>query len=222
MLILVPTAIEQAVFADELGAAVLQSHRLELVGFGPVAAAARTAALLAAEQPTAVLLLGIAGSFDERTEVGEAVEFASVACYGVGVGTGEAFLPAGKLGWPQWPGDAAAGTPVVGDELVLDRPAVAGSHNKTGGAGLLLSACAASASAADAATRLAAFPNAVAEDMEGFAVALACRLASVRCRIIRGISNRAGDRDKANWQIEPALRAAADLAKAVLREEDVH
>lgn len=221
MLILVPTANEQAILTDELGAAVLRANQIELIGFGPVAAAARTAALLAEERPTAVLLVGIAGSLGEQIEVGEALEFASVACYGVGVGTGDAFLPAGKLGWPQWPGDAAAGTPEVGDELVLDRPSVAGSHNNIGGSSLLLSACAASASATDAAMRLAEFPNAAAEDMEGFAVALACRLARVPCRIIRGISNRAGDRDKANWQIEPALRTAAERAMAVLCEEDV-
>ncbi|NBP89418.1 MAG: futalosine hydrolase, partial [Planctomycetia bacterium] len=59
-----------------------------------------------------------------------------------------------------------------------------------------------------------------AEDMEGFAVALACRLAGVPCQIIRGISNRAGDRDKAHWQIEPALRAVAKQAKAVLENVD--
>ncbi|NDH95322.1 MAG: futalosine hydrolase, partial [Planctomycetia bacterium] len=80
--------------------------------------------------------------------------------------------------------------------------------------------CAASATAEDAATRLEEFPTAVAEDMEGFAVALACRLAGVPCQIIRGISNRAGDRDKARWQIEPALRAAAVQAKAVLGNVD--
>jgi len=219
MLILVPTALERAVIADELGAELLHAHRLELIGFGPVAAAARTAALLA-ERPAAVLLLGIAGSLQDQIAVGGAFRFASVACYGVGVGTGSAFLPAGQLGWPQWPGDGAGGTPVVGDELVLDQPPATEGSDAAGGAGLLLSACAASASADDVATRLAEFPTAVAEDMEGFAVALACRLAGVPCQIIRGISNRAGDRDKARWQIEPALRAAADQAKAVLESID--
>jgi futalosine hydrolase len=105
----------------------------------------------------------------------------------------------------------------VGDELPLAVPVTGGQHCRADAAGLLLSACAASASAADAALRREQFPAAVAEDMEGFAVALACRLAAVPCQIIRGISNRAGDRDKANWQVEPALRAAADLARDQLR-----
>jgi futalosine hydrolase len=220
MLILVPTAYEQAIIADELGLALVQSHRLELIGFGPIAAAARTAALLAAARPAAVLLMGIAGSLDHQLDIGRAVSFQRVACHGVGIGTGREFLPAAKLGWPQWPGDAVAGTPVVSDELVLDRPRATEGSDEAGGGGLLLSACAASATAEDAATRLEEFPTAVAEDMEGFAVALACRLAGVPCQIIRGISNRAGDRDKARWQIEPALRAAAVQAKAVLGNVD--
>jgi len=213
MLILVPTAYEQAIIADELGPALLESHQLELVGFGPVAAAARTAALLAAARPAAVLLVGIAGSLDHQLDVGGAAWFQRVACHGVGVGTGRAFLPAGQLGWPQWPGDTATGGAVIGDELELAGMLAAGQP-----ADQLLSAAAASASPDDVAVRRQLFPDAVAEDMEGFAVAAACQLAGVPCRIIRGISNRAGDRNKANWLIEPALQAAAELARDLLEE----
>lgn len=81
---------------------------------------------------------------------------------------------------------------------------------------MLLTACAASATADDAALRRHIFPAAVAEDMEGFGVALACRLSGIPLGIVRGISNTAGDRDKARWQIEPALAAAADLAAEIL------
>jgi futalosine hydrolase len=218
MLILVPTAREQMIVAAELGPAVLQAHRLELVGFGPVAAAARTAALLAEGRPTAVLLLGIAGSLDERLKLGGAAWFQRVACHGVGVGTGPEFLSAGEVGWPQWPGDPAAGLAAVGDELPLTLPALEGQRSEAVPVGLLLSACAASATVADAALRRNKFPAAMAEDMEGFAVALACQLAAVPCQIVRGISNRAGDREKANWQVEQALRAAAALARDQLME----
>jgi len=81
---------------------------------------------------------------------------------------------------------------------------------------VLVSCCAASANAAEAESRRRANPEAVAEDMEGFAVALSCRLAGVPLTIIRGISNVAGDREHANWQIEPALRAAAELAIPII------
>ena len=55
------------------------------------------------------------------------------------------------------------------------------------------------------------FPDAVAEDMEGFSVAFACAMAGCQLSIVRGISNVAGDRDKAHWRITDALHAAADL-----------
>jgi futalosine hydrolase len=61
-------------------------------------------------------------------------------------------------------------------------------------------------------------PAAVAEDMEGFAVALACRLAGVPLTIIRGISNTAGDRDHARWRVPEALAAAAALSLQTLEE----
>jgi futalosine hydrolase len=47
--------------------------------------------------------------------------------------------------------------------------------------------------------------------MEAFSVALACRMAKVPLTVIRGISNMAGDRDKANWNVTGALEAAAEL-----------
>ena len=52
------------------------------------------------------------------------------------------------------------------------------------------------------------YPGAVAEDMEGFAVALACRLTGVPLAIARGISNEVGDREFERWQIPAALDAA--------------
>ena len=69
----------------------------------------------------------------------------------------------------------------------------------------------------DVAMRLERYPDAVAEDMEGFGVAVACYFGGVPLQIIRGISNRAGDRDKRNWDIDGALHAAGELtSKAIL------
>ena len=83
-------------------------------------------------------------------------------------------------------------------------------------AGLLLSACAASACEADVLSRLRLFPSATAEDMEGFAVTAACRLSGIPLDIVRGISNTAGDRDHSRWQIDAACHAAAALAATLL------
>jgi futalosine hydrolase len=130
----------------------------------------------------------------------------------VGAGAGDAFTPAESLGWPQWPGDALDSATRIGDVLPCSSGVDVGPEQ----AGLLLSACAVSACAADVIARLRLFPDAAAEDMEGFAVAAACRLAGVPLDIVRGISNIAGDRDHSRWQIDAACRAAATLAAAIL------
>jgi futalosine hydrolase len=217
-LILVPTEPERRLLEPRLSEGMRPGDRLELCGFGPVAAAARTAGLLATLVPGRVLLVGIAGRLDERLSLGYAYRFDRVACHGVGAGTGDAFLPAGSLGWRHWPGGDAGERGAIGDEIDCGRHSGAGAN---AAAGFLLTACAASASTVDVLARRQLFPEAVAEDMEGFAVALACRLAGVPLDIVRGISNDAGDRDKARWQVPAALKAAADLAVRLLGDPSV-
>lgn len=207
-LILVPTEGERRVIQQAIDAAG-GSHRIELCGFGAVAAAARTAALIAALEPSSVILVGIAGSLDDRLVLGAARRFGRVACYGIGAGTGADFVRAETMGWPQWPGDLTGGQSAIGDQI---------AGNAAADDGLLLSVCAASADPADVALRRRMFPAAVAEDMEGFGVALACALKQVPWQVIRGISNRAGDRDRSRWAVEPALRAAAELTVTALAE----
>jgi len=214
-LVLVPTDLERRLLEPVLAEGMRSGDRLDLCGFGPVAAAARTARLVATHAPARVLLVGIAGRLGERLALGDAYRFCRVACHGVGAGTGEAFLPAGSLGWSHWAGDARGDGTAIGDELECGTRA---APQVTPPAGLLLSACAASASAADVQLRAAIFPDAVAEDMEGFAVAVACRLAGVPLDIVRGISNDAGDRDKARWLVPTALKAAADVATRLLSD----
>ena len=206
-LILVPTQLERQVLEPIVAPALQRDDRLELCGFGPVAAAARTAMLVARHRPQRVVLVGIAGRMDDRLAVGSAHRFGRVACYGVGIGSRDDFSPAAAIGWPQWPGDAGDGSPAIGDliECVPEPPAGAESR-------LLLTVCAASATADDVRARSRLFPAAEAEDMEGFAVAFACRLHGVRCDLVRGISNTAGDRDRSRWRTAAALQAAGGLA----------
>lgn len=210
-LVLVPTHPERLIVERLLAPALGPGTALELCGFGPIAAAARTAALVAGTRPERVLLVGIAGRLDDRLALAAAYRFGRVACYGVGVGSDDEFQPAGAVGWPHWPGDPAAGTPLLGDLIGCD-PDVANPRGER----LLLTACAASATAADADLRRRAFPAAEAEDMEGFGVACACRLAGLPLDIVRGISNTAGDRNRSRWRTEPALEAAAALALQVI------
>lgn len=215
-LVLVPTDLERRLLGPALSAGLGEGDRLELCGFGIVAAAARTAALLGTHAPDRVLLVGIAGRLGEALSIGAAYRFDRVACHGVGAGSGDAFVPAAALGWAQWPGDPAAAAAAVGD--VIDLPAPRTDADAIASGGLLLTACAASATAEDAAARTQLFSAATAEDMEGFGVALACRIHGAPLAIVRGISNDAGNRDHARWRVPTALAAAAALAVRWLEE----
>jgi nucleoside phosphorylase len=52
--------------------------------------------------------------------------------------------------------------------------------------------------------------------MEGFGVALACALARTRLVVVRGFSNRVGERDSRSWRIPLALAAARELVLGCL------
>lgn len=157
------------------------------------------------------MLIGIAGSLDtQQRPVGTACRFDQVACYGIGVGSGTDHKSAHDIGWQQFNADDAQ--PEIGDVITLDSTFVEGlpSANK------LLTCCSASANAAEADGRRQLFPDAVAEDMEGFAVAMSCVLAGVPLQIVRGISNEVGDRRLKNWHVDEALEAAAALATRLM------
>lgn len=216
ILLLIPTELERRQLHEPLHDALPAGSRLELCGFGPVAAAARTASLIAAARPERVVLVGIAGSLDPRLEIGGAYHFSEVACHGIGAGEGASFVTAAELGWPQWPGDPPDAADAVGDVVrCSEATAVAGMAAEVG---QLLTVCAASACHAEAAHRRRLFPAAVAEDMEGFGVAAACRMAGVPLTIIRGISNQAGNREVSSWEIPAALAAAGTAARQLLEE----
>jgi len=178
----------------------------QLCGFGPIAAAARAASLIARYKPDRVMLIGIAGGYDtDRTPLGTACRFDQVVSVGIGVGAGDDHQSADQIGWLQFGGGDAQ--PRIGDMIALQSSFVEGIPS----VGTLLTCCSASATAAEAQRRRQSFPDAAAEDMEGFAVALACSLAQVPLQIVRGISNRAGDRELDKWQIDEALAAAAEM-----------
>jgi len=207
-LILVPTPLEKGHLAPLIADAVARCDGVvEVCGFGLVAAAAQSAAAISQRQPERVLLLGIAGNYGDRVAVGRATRIDSVICDGVGAGLGDRHESASQLGWSMVESaDSDSDTrQAIGDCIRLRE-----------GNRVLVSCCAASSNATEADARRTAYPDAVAEDMEGFAVALSCKLAGVPLTIIRGISNVAGDRNHAEWEIEAALRAAAELAIPIL------
>ncbi len=205
-LLLIPTVFERDrlsesdnVWFDE------RKIRVETIGFGPVSAAARTSQLLGQRAPRFTILMGIAGSYAAETPIGSAIGFSEVAMYGIGIGAGAAFKPAAELGWAQF----TSGNTAIGDRIELQTNARSQ---------LLVTTSNASADPSEAAQKLQQYPTAMAEDMEGFGVAVACQLHHCPLAIFRGISNRAGDRDKSNWRIEAAIRSAAQMVRDFILE----
>ena len=223
-LILVPTELERHRLLS-IGGAAFESLRIELCGFGPVAAGITATQLLLTNrlslgsQPgdgtcTEVLLCGIAGAYpDSRIVPGQVVRASKVMLDGVGVFEAGTLKSGRVLGLqPALPDQIelsdAADTPgfnKLATQFASDLPAVS-----------MLTVCAASIDQQQARGRSLSY-GALVEDMEGFAVAAACQKLNANLSILRGISNVAGDRDKSRWCIDSALGAVAKQVLAWLR-----
>lgn len=220
-LILIPTESEAAHIQSNVMQLRSEGAIVEHCGFGPIVAAARTLQAISEHRPRNVFLLGIAGAYQAETQLGSAFEFGEVVCYGVGVGSTSNFRSASQLGWQQWPGsDQADGDPrlslqqCIEDRIQLRPCTTHKTETLAASPRQLLSCCSAAGSEADVQLRRSAYPSAFAEDMEGFGVAAACHLGGVPLRIIRGISNRVGQRDFLHWKIAEAMQAAFELFMA--------
>ncbi len=165
-------------------------HPVAVCGFGLAEAGAGAAHAIAThpESAAGVILVGAAGTYHlEAYPVGTALSASAVRCDGIGAG--------GRT-----PAELGFGQPDV-LELRGDGPEI-------------LSVTQASEAAAIAAlTRR--YPHAMAEEMEGYAVAVAARKFDVPLWIVRGISNVAGDRDVGGWRIGEAMTAAGALAAEI-------
>jgi futalosine hydrolase len=198
-LILVPTEIERQHLLPQLS----EHYHLQLCGFGPIVSGIEATGLLAGGNFQNVILTGIAGTYDSRAlPVGSACSFRQVGYYGVGAGEGPDHQSARDMGKEQ--PELENGVSAY-DPLSLT-PAAVGSCSEE-----LLTVATAASNDQQVEWRRDAFPHAAAEDMEGFAVALAAAKFSLSVTVIRGISNEAGDRDHSAWEIGPAMRAAGDL-----------
>ncbi len=182
-----------------------QKRYSEICGFGLASAGAgagfRISQSTRDDSDSAVILAGIAGTYQpEKYPIGSVVCASSVRCFGIGAGSGDEHQSSEEMGWAQ--GLPLAGLPPAYDFLDLSTP-----PNSTELIGAFLSVASASGNMAEANARAAKFPEIAGEEMEGFAVALACRNYGRPLFMIRGISNVAGDRDKSHWKTNEALTA---------------
>jgi len=155
------------------------------------------------------VLVGVAGTYvPAEAPVGSAVVGTFVRPFGIGIGSGSEHRSLGEAQWSHLPPTHAWRD--VDERLPLHVPLVRAAR------GGLLSVAAASATREEATERHARHPDALAEEMEGFAVALAARVSGVPLTVVRGISNVAGDRDPGTWELEAALGAAQETVEQVV------
>ena len=168
----------------------------------------------------ATMLIGIAGSYDlGAAPVGSVVIGIRATCDGIGAGTGNDFVAAGAMGWSQ--GHSRKGIQPVQDTIELDSWLIddlprSELTDRVFFGGEVLSVSAASGSADDAQTRRIRYAEALIEDMEAFAVALATRLSGGSLTLIRGVSNAVGDREHRNWKTGAALGAVSRVLAAAI------
>lgn len=182
--------------------ALASAPRVLVCGLGPVSAALEVAAQLAVAPADEVLLLGLSGTRDPERAAPGAVFTGSIAINeAVGVGDGESFLDLSGMGIPS-------------EGVAPDRVELSAPRGLDGLPSVPLGTVAtASADEAHAAARARRRPEVVLEDMESWAVALACARFETPLCVLRAVSNRAGDRDTAGWCFTEAF-AALDAALA--------
>ena len=206
-LLLIPTEPEHALVKERAQILVDKTFAIVAIcGFGPVLPAATVTEKIHQYRPRQVILCGIAGAYDGASlDVGAAYEFSQVKIDGIGVGQGTEFKTPSQMGWEQFAGDTDR--PAIGDQIDISS-----MEDRS-----LLTVCTAASDRAQANDRYQRYETA-AEDMEAFAVAAACRLQNVPLRVVRGISNIAGDRDHSQWKIADAMNSAMDIVERIVME----
>ncbi|MBY8871777.1 futalosine hydrolase [Micromonospora sp. PLK6-60] len=185
------------------------------VGVGPAVAAAATARLLtlaeAAGHPfRAVLSAGVGGGFADRVPVGGTVLGTRSVAADLGAESPEGFIPVDELGMPpEWLG---GGPSVDADAALLAelRQALPAAI-----VGAVLTVGTVTGTAASTQALAVRHPDAVAEAMEGYGVAVAAMQAGLPFGELRTISNPIGPRDRDAWRMREAIAALTEAAQAL-------
>lgn len=147
----------------------------EVVGIGPILAAARAAEILARRQPSAVVLLGTGGSYTGGPAIGEAIVASTV-----GMSFGVAAMGLGYVPRPP--------SPVECDPLLVERIGLPAHRVLT-----------VNAITTDTTLAERIRDSWTVEHMEAFGVALACRNAGVPFTAVLGITNDVGPEAHTQW-----------------------
>jgi futalosine hydrolase len=197
--------------------------RLVLTGAGKTGAAIIASRAFSAAPCALAVQIGVAGALPgSGLEPGDVALATWEFLADEGVEAPDGFLDLDALGLPS----AVIGGKALYSEIPLRSPApatVRAIEENAGGsygvrAGRLATVSAGSGTDARA-LEVASRSSALAESMEGAAVALAALHHGACFFEVRGISNRAGARDRGSWIIETAADRAAEAASLLVRLE---
>ena len=192
--------------ATELEGSLLRPHVPVLcTGVGAVNAAYTLTRFLEREQAHAVIVCGIAGAypnaFQGELNIGSVV-CAESECYGdLGAHSTNGFLDMQTLGFPL----IEAGEPIYNVLPMQIFPTSRRSRFVT------MNTCTGDD---ETARQLEARTGGAVESMEGAAVAHVAALFGIPVGEIRGISNRAGNRNRSTWRVQDAAIAAQEALLA--------
>ncbi len=191
--------------ATEMEGALLRAHVPVLVtGVGAVNAAYTLTRFLEREAARAVINCGIAGAYPRAFAEGGlgigSVVCAASECYGdLGSDSGDGFLDMRTLGFPI----IAGPEPIYNVLPMRIYPTARRERFVTVNT---CSGCDRDAHSLEART------GGAVESMEGAAIAHVATLFGIPAGEIRGISNRAGNRDRSSWRVKEAAVAASGSA----------
>ncbi len=200
------------VVATEAEAPALEGVELLVCGVGKTAAAAATAIRLARGGIGAVVSFGVAGAYPgSGLEVGDVVVATKVRVLDEGLETGREFVPFDRPGMK-----------VPASEWIATDPELRSTVPSSGGGDFAVvqgpvatvSVCAGS----DRLARERAASGAVAEAMEGAAVAHAASHHGVRFAEVRGIANPCGPREEAPFELQKAVKNAGEILRYLVFE----
>ncbi|GAA0381537.1 hypothetical protein GCM10009541_25100 [Micromonospora gifhornensis] len=187
------------------------------VGVGPAVAGAATARLLAFAEAAGrpyrgVVSAGVAGGFADRVAVGDTVLGSRSVAADLGAESPDGFIPIDELGMPA---ELLGCGPAVSADAELLTTLRTALPSATVGPVLTVNTVTGTAASTEALRRR--HPDAVAEAMEGYGVAVAARHAGIAFVELRTISNPIGPRDRDAWRLGDALAALTTAATLALR-----
>lgn len=207
--ILITTAVEAEQEAVLLGLTQPHPFQVEVVGVGPMTAAAHTATLLAKSPYQYVINMGIAGGFVEQEKIPSIVVATEMVAVELGAETESGFCFVDELGF----GSARIQSDPKLVKRVMHRLEMSASPVITGP---ILTVSTVTGTVATAKERANRVPGAVAEAMEGFGVASAAKMSGLPVIEIRTLSNVVGPRDRSAWRIKEALDALTTVSKELV------